>query len=196
MLDVVLPFLAAVTDPATAAPPASNAFVEFLKNIYGPFGVEPSRLLWQAVDFAIVSFILYRFAFKPVLATMDERQKKIAEGLQYAEDMKLKLADAKNKHSEILRRASEEAQQIVSNARNAAKGIVDKATTSASQQAEALVKKGEQAVALERQQMLAELRREVAQLVLDTTSRVLARDLSGDERTRFANTAAQDLLKN
>jgi F-type H+-transporting ATPase subunit b len=150
----------------------------------------------QAVDFGIVAYILYRFAFKPVLATMDERQKKIAEGLQYAEDMKLKLADAKNKHSEILRRASIEAQEIVTNARNAAKGIVDKATASASQQAEAIIKNGKLANALERQQMLAELRREVAQLVLETTSRVLARDLTNDERARFANTAAQDLQKN
>jgi F-type H+-transporting ATPase subunit b len=196
MLDAIIPFIAAVTDPAAVTPPASNAFVEFFRNIYGPFGVEPSRLLMQAVDFGIVAYILYRFAFKPVLATMDERQKKIAEGLQYAEDMKLKLADAKNKHSEILRRASIEAQEIVTNARNAAKGIVDKATASASQQAEAIIKNGKLANALERQQMLAELRREVAQLVLETTSRVLARDLTNDERARFANTAAQDLQKN
>jgi F-type H+-transporting ATPase subunit b len=196
MLDAILPFIATVTDPASVTPPVGNAVVEFITKIYGPFGVEPSRLLMQAVDFGLLAFILYRFAFKPVLATLDERQKKIAEGLQYTEDMKLKLADAKKQHTEILRRASVEAQQIVTNARNAAKGMVDKATAAAAQQAESIVKKGEAAVALERQQMLAALRREVASLVLDTTTRVLARDLTSEERSRFSNAAAQDLSKN
>jgi F-type H+-transporting ATPase subunit b len=191
MLDLLLPLAAVAVEPA-----AANPVVEFITNIYGPFGVNVPRLIMQAVDFALVSFFIYKFAFKPVLVTLDDRQKKIAEGLQYTEDMKLKLADAKRQHAEILRRASEEAHQIVVNARTAAKGIVDKATSAAAQQAEAIVKKGEEAIALERQQMLTELRREVAQLVLDTTSRVLARDLTNDERTRFASTAAQDLSKN
>jgi F-type H+-transporting ATPase subunit b len=192
MLHSLLPLLA-----ETAAPvPASNAAIDTIQSIFGPFGVKPYLLLAQTINFAIVCYIIYRFAFKPVLATLDERQKKIAEGLQYTEDMKVKLADAKRQHSEILRRASVEAQQIVTNARNAAKGMVDKATAAAAQQAESIVKKGEAAVALERQQMLAALRREVASLVLDTTTRVLARDLTNEERSRFSNAAAQDLSKN
>ncbi|MGA2053364.1 MAG: F0F1 ATP synthase subunit B [Opitutales bacterium] len=192
MLHSLLPILA---EAAPTAPDSGSA-IDVIQSIFGPFGVKPYFLLAQVINFAAVCYVLNRFAFKPVLATLDERQKKIAEGLQYTEEMKIKLADAKNKHAEILRRAAAEAHQIEVNARNAAKRIVDKATASAAQQAEAIIKNGEQAVALERQQMLAELRREVAQLVLDTTGRVLARDLTPDERSRFSATAAQDLSKN
>jgi F-type H+-transporting ATPase subunit b len=192
MLHSLLPILA----EAAPAAPASGSAIDIIQGIFGPFGVKPYFLVAQIINFVVVCYLINRFAFKPILANLDERQKKIAEGLQYTEDMKLKLADAKNKHAEILRRAAADAHQIETNARNAAKRIVDKATAAAAQQAESIIKNGEAAVALERLQMLAELRREVAQLVLDTTSRVLARDLTPDERSRFSTTAAQDLSKN
>ena len=61
------------------------------------FGVDWRFLIAQIVNFCLVAFILYRFAFKPVLNTIEDRQKRIADGLQYAEEMKSKLEEAEKK---------------------------------------------------------------------------------------------------
>ena len=68
----------------------------------GQFGVDFPFLAAQVLNFGIVALILYQFAFKPVLATLDQRQKKISDGLQYAEEMKKRLADAEKRYEEII----------------------------------------------------------------------------------------------
>ncbi len=180
---------------ADAAAPSGPA-LHFIQQIFGPFGVKPVYLLAQIVNFGIVAVIIYQFGLKGVLATVDERNKKIAEGLQYADDMKKKLADAQVQHAEALKQAGLEAQKIIAEARESGKAIVEKASQDAVKQAEEIIKKGHSANVIERQQMLADLRREVADLVIATTSRVLDRDLTAEERTRFNAGAAKDLSKN
>jgi F-type H+-transporting ATPase subunit b len=189
----LLPFLAADTAPA---PSALSSGIDAVTKVLGPFGVEPTLLLGQAVNFCVVAAIVYYFAIKPVLATVDERNKKIAEGLQYAEDSKKKLAQAEIQQADILKQASLEGKKVIGEARDTGKALVDKAAQDATRTAEEIVKKGHEAVALERSQMLNDLRREVAQLVVTTANRVLARDLTAEERARFNAAAAQDLSKN
>jgi F-type H+-transporting ATPase subunit b len=160
------------------------------------FHVEWHYFIGQTVNFCIVAFVLYHFGFKTVLATVDERNRRIAEGLQYTEDMKKKLADAEKQHAEILQKASREAQAIVAEARETGKALIDRATQEAARQAEEIAKKGREAIVMEHEKMLHDLRREVANLVVGTTSRVLGRDLTPDERSRFAADAARDLSNN
>ena len=181
---------------ADTAASSGGSPLEIVKQIFGPFGVKPVFLAAQILNFLIVSAIVYRFAIKPVLATVDDRNKKIAEGLQYAEDMKKKLAETDTKQADVLKQASLEGKKVIAEARDTAKAIVDKASQDATRNAEDIIKKGGEAVALERQQMLNDLRREVAQLVVTTANRVLARDLTPEERARFNASATADLSKN
>ncbi len=192
MHHLLVPILAA----ADSVPAATGGALEAVTKILGPFGVKPMFLIAQIVNFAIVAIVIYYFAIKPVLATVDSRNKQIADGLKYAEDMKKKLADTELQQAEILKQASLEGKKIIAEARDSGKALVEKAAQDATRTAEDLIKKGQAAVSLERQQMLSDLRREVAQLVVSTTNRVLGRDLTADERARFNASAAQDLTKN
>jgi F-type H+-transporting ATPase subunit b len=76
---------------AEAAAPASGGVAETITKISNDFGLNVPSLLAQVVNFAIVAGLLWWFAFKPILATIEERQKKIDSGLKYAEEMKAKL---------------------------------------------------------------------------------------------------------
>jgi F-type H+-transporting ATPase subunit b len=189
----ILPLLAAATDPNTSA---VSGGIEAVKQVLGPFGVEPILLLAQIINFGIVAAIVYYFAIKPVLATVDERNKKIAEGLKYTEDVKKKLDDTERQQAEVLKQASAEGKKLIAEARETSKALVEKASGDATRSAEDIMKKGQQAIALEREQMLGELRREVGQLVVNTANRVLGHDLTPEERARFTASAAQDLTKN
>jgi len=174
---------------ATAVPPAEGG----LTGMAHEFGIEWPFLIAQIVSFSVVALILYKFAFKPVLATIDERQTKIEDGLNYAEEMKAKLADAETQHAARIREASLEAQQIIHEARDTGKEMIEKQIQEANERAEQMMVKAEQAIELEQKKMLADVREEIARLVVLTTSRVLSRDLSDDERSRFVTSATREL---
>lgn len=175
---------------AAAADPESTNPVTLL---FGKFGVQPQLILAQAINFSVVAFILWYFAFKPVMATIDERQKKISDGLQFAEEMKERLEDAEKQHAETLKKASQEAQQLLHEARANAKAFEDKKMHEVTARAEGILKKAEEAIVLEKQQMLNEVRQEVARLVVSTSSKVLDRELTADERNRYSESAAREL---
>lgn len=182
-----LPFLAVAR--AAGDPDAPGG----LLRLWEQFGIDPLLIAFQVSNFLIVTYLLYRFAFKPVLKTMDERQQKIADGLQYAQEMKEKLAEAERKQQEILRQAQQEAQQIIVEARTSAKDFADRQTQETARKVEEMLERGRQANELERQRILAEVRQEVARLVVETSARVLSKELSEQEKSSFNRRAAEEL---
>lgn len=172
-----------------AADAAANPIVAISEQ----FGLKPQLIVAQMVNFALVAFVLYRFAFRPVMKTLDERQKRIAQGLQDAEDARKQLEDAQARHAAVLREAQVEAQAIVRESQKSARLLLEKQTQEAAAKVEEMLEKGRQASDLERRKMLDEVRGEVARLVVLTSSRVLARELSAEDRARFNTSAAREI---
>jgi len=157
------------------------------------FGISVPLILAQVLSFSIVTFVLWKFAFKPVLATLDERQQKIAAGLHYAEEMKAKLAATQQQNEAILREAQLKAQQVVAETQKSAKEFADKQQQEAIVKANALLTKAQEAIELEKKKMLSEARTEIARLVVTITQRVLAKELPEAERARYNEAAAREL---
>ncbi|MGB1127157.1 MAG: F0F1 ATP synthase subunit B [Opitutales bacterium] len=178
-----------------AAPEAAEAAAEAgkLEAITGKFGVTWPTLIAQMINFGLVAVVLYFFAVKPIASTLDERQQKIADGLQYAEEMKTQLAEAERERAEKIKEAAQDAQRILSEAREQAKEMIEQKTQEAAAQAEAIIRKASEATELERQKMLADVRQEVARLVVATTSTVLSKELSDADKQSFSDAAAREL---
>ena len=164
-----------------------------IADIAGKFGVTWPTLIAQIVNFILVAAVLYKFAVKPIAATLEERQQKIAEGLQYAEEMKTQLAQAERERTEKVKDAAAQAQRILSESREQSKEMIEQKTQDAAAQAESIIRKATEATELERQKMLSEVRQEVARLVVATTGKVLSRDLSDSEKAAFSEAAAKEL---
>jgi F-type H+-transporting ATPase subunit b len=173
--------------------PAEDSILDTFRAIFEKFDVTWPTLIAQMINFILVAFILYRFAVKPVMATLDERQQKIAEGLQYAEEMKDQLAATERERSEKVQEAVAEAQRILGETREQAKEMIEAKTQEAAAQAEAIIRKASEATELERKKMLSEVRQEVARLVVETSAKVLSRELSVDEKSTYSNAAAKEL---
>ena len=137
--------------------------------------------------------ILWKFAFKPILATLDERQKKIADGLRYTDEMKAKLEAVQQESAASAKRAQTEATRIIDEARRSAKEFFEKQTQETAAKAGDILAKAEQVIELEKKKMLAEARTEIARLVVETTQRVLSKELSEAERSRYNESAAREL---
>lgn len=180
-MDSIL-FLAAAADSADAG-------------LVGQFGINGKVIVAQLINFGVVAFILWRFAFKPVIATMDERQRKISEGLQFAEEAKTQLAETEKRQAEVLREANTKAQQILHEARESAVKFEERMKNETASQIEEMRRRAAESNELERQKMLSEVRQEVARLVVLTSARVLQRELGSDERQRLDRAAVAELSK-
>ena len=186
LLEMITPLAAAATEVGSE--------ISKFSEITDKFGIKGRILLAQVINFGIVAFLLWKFAFKPVLNTLDERQKKIADGLQYAEQAKIELAEAEKRQADILQNAQQDAKAIIDEAREVAKIHSEKATQEALTKAQVIIEKSEQTIAREREQMLIEIRQEIADLVVETTAKVLRKKLSRNEQIQFNKAATQELF--
>ncbi|MEO6875559.1 MAG: F0F1 ATP synthase subunit B [Opitutaceae bacterium] len=157
------------------------------------FGLSFPLFLAQVLSFSIVAFVLWQFAFKPILATLGERQSKIESGLKYAEEMQAKLAATAAESAAILKKAQVEATRIIDEARKSAKDFLDKQTQEAVAKANDILVKAQQAIELEHKKMLADARTEIARLVVTTTERVLAKKLTDADRSAYNEAASREL---
>ena len=174
----------------------ASATADIVTEIAGRFGVQWKLLIAQIINFGIVTFILYRFAFKPILKTLADRENRIADGLQYSEVMEQNLKKSERELAATLRKAAVEAKGIIDAARDQAKQYLDDQTKSASSKAEDILKKAQVTIEHERSQMIKEARKDMANLVLATSVKVLKRDLSPEDRSAYSETAAKELALN
>ena len=164
-----------------------------MQELVTKFGIDAVNIGMQLASFTILAVVLYKFAIKPVLATMDERTTKIEAGLKFAEDMKSQLAAAQQESAALIKAAQLESNRIIEETRKTAKDFSDKSQKEATERANGLITKAQQAIELEHKKMLADARGEIARLVVTTTERVLAKKLTDADRASYNETAAREL---
>lgn len=164
-----------------------------IEQIAQTFGVDWPRLIAQTISFSIVAALLYRFAYHPVLAMLDERRKQIADGLAAADRNKAELAETQGQREQVMAAANEQANQLIEEARDAAARIREQKVQEAAAEAEQIVAKAREEAAREHDRMLAELKREVGKLVVETTAAVSGKVLSPDDQHRLAEETAKQL---
>ena len=158
-----------------------DVFSEIAKN----FGIHWQLLIIQSINFLCIVSVLYFFAFKPVLKTLDERKKKIEEGLKFANDIKQKLAETQDSVQLQMREAQESARQVIENAQQEAARYFNEKKSEAQQMVQSLMDSSKATIANEKAQMLKDLKSEVKDLVIDTTAKVLRKELSEEDRARY-----------
>ena len=162
-------------------------------SLMAQFDIELPLLLAQMLCFSIVAVLLWRYAFKPVLANMEERQRQIESGLKYAADSKAELAHSQQESAAVLKQAQLDGSRLIDDARRTAKEFLDQQQKEAAARAGDMIVKAQQAIDSEHKKMLEQARREVARLVVQTTEQVLARELSDEDRARYNAAASREI---
>ena len=157
------------------------------------FGFNAWLFFSQIISFCIVAFLLQKFAYKPILTVLDERRKRIADGLANAEKIKQQLAESEQRYQEILTKANAEAQKMIDEARASAASVKERETQRAIGEAEQILTKAREAAANEHAKMLGELKREVGRLVIGTTAKVTGKVLNADDQKRLSEEAAREV---
>src|SRR2546423_13982991 len=112
------------------------------------FGWEPKLFLSQVISFIIVALVLKWFAYKPILAVLEERRQRIAEGLLNAEKIKKQLAEAEQRYAEVLSKANAEAQKMIDEARESSAHLAERKEQEAIVAAEQILVKAREGAAM------------------------------------------------
>src|ERR1051326_8407161 len=164
-----------------------------LTDFFRRFGIDWARFIATTVNFCIVLWVLHGFAYKPIIAMLDERKKRIAEGMANADKIKAELAATQEQRARALGEANAQAQKLIDEARKAAEQIKERTVAEARQAAEAEVRGGQQQIAVERDRMLTEARRDIVALVIGTTAKVTGKVLTPDDQRRLTEETTREL---
>jgi F-type H+-transporting ATPase subunit b len=162
-----------------------------IEQIARTFGVDWPHLIAQIISFCIVCALLYRFAYRPVLAMLEQRRQLIAEGLANAENIKAEMARSKAQREEMLSQVNAQANKLIEEARAAATRVQEQETQKAVAAAEQLMVNAREAAERDHERMLAELKREVGRLVVETTAAVTGKILTPEDQQRLAEETAK-----
>ena len=134
-------------------------------------------LVVQMVVFATLILITMKWIWPPILRAMDERQRKIAQGLAAAEEGEQQLSQARDKADAIIREARERANQIIDHAQHRANELIEQAKGSASSEGARIVAAAHQQIELDTTRAKESLRREVAGIAVGAASKLLGREI-------------------
>src|ERR1700736_2099418 len=162
-------------------------------NVAQQFGVYWPNLIAQVILFAIVYWVWKRFAFKPVIAMLEERRRRIEEGQLNAENIKKQLAAAEAKYEETLSKPNMGAQRLIEEVGASGDRLAEQKRQEAIAAAEQISLKAQESISLERDRVMAEMKRELGRLVVDTTARVTGKVLSPEDHERINEETARQV---
>ena len=135
-------------------------------------------LIWTLLAFLIVLFILKKFAWKPILNSLKERENTIADSLATAEKVKAEMAQLKSENEALLAKAREERAQLLKEARDTKDKIINEAKEQAKVEANKIVIDAQAAIQQQKMAAITEVMNQVGTLVIDVAEKVLRRELS------------------
>ena len=136
-----------------------------------------ATLIVQGLVFLILAGVTMKFIWPPLVAAIDARRHKIAEGLASAEKGERSRAEAKTSANEIIKEARAQAGKIVEQANRRSNELVDEAKVAAQAEGQRLVLDAREQVALEQNRAREQLRREAATLAVAAASKLLGREV-------------------
>jgi F-type H+-transporting ATPase subunit b len=141
-------------------------------------------ILWQAFVFILLFFLLSKLAWKPILASLKERESSIQTALETADKARAEMAKLTADNDKLLREAREERDRILREAREAANRLKDDMQTEAKKAAEKIIDDARAAINIEKQAAMKEVRVQVAMFSLQVAEKLMKKNLTGDKEQK------------
>lgn len=150
-------------------------------------------LIYQVIAFAVFIWLTMRYIWPPIVAAMEERQKRIADGLSAADRAERDLELAQQKASDELKEAKSQASEIIEQANRRAGQIVDEAKSQASTEGDRIIEQAQSEVDQQVHRSREELRAQVSQLAVEGAEKVLRREIDRDAHKQLLDELAAEL---
>ncbi|WP_298412147.1 F0F1 ATP synthase subunit B [Hydrotalea sp.] len=146
-------------------------------------------IFWTFIAFIIVLIVLRKYAWKPILSTLKERETGIADAIASAEKMKVEMAALKNENEALMAKAREERAVILKEAKEQSDKMIADAKEKAKQEYERIVADAQTAIMQQKNAALTDVKNQVGALVIEVSEKILHRELSNKaEQERYIQT--------
>lgn len=135
-------------------------------------------LIWTLLAFLIVFFILKKFAWKPILQSLKDREAGIAESIATAERVKAEMGQLKSENEALLAKAREERSQMLKEAKDTADKMLADAKERAQSEYNRIVADAQQAIQQQKNAAIIDVKNQVGNLVIEVAEKVLRKELS------------------
>ena len=149
--------------------------------------------LWVWIAFGVTFLILKKVAWPSLVAKMEEREVRIAEGLKKAEEAEERAQELVERQEQILEEARREAQKFLAEARAAAENIKNQAISTAQEEIAEQRERAKKEIGLERAKAVDELKKATVELTLEASARLLRRELQDEDHRRLAREVVEEV---
>ncbi|MCB9802435.1 F0F1 ATP synthase subunit B [Candidatus Nomurabacteria bacterium] len=157
------------------------------------FGVNWKLMLAQLVNFAIVVFVLWRFAIKPLMKVMEERNKEISQGLEDANSAAEKLQNTEKEVKAQLNEAKQEAMSILEKGHKQAEADRQTSIDQTKEDVKQIVEKAKDQISAEKTKMVQEVKKEAAALITESLNKILLDGLSKEVDQKYIKKSLAEL---
>jgi F-type H+-transporting ATPase subunit b len=152
---------------------------------------------WTLLAFLIVFFILRKYAWKPILNMLGEREKGIADSIATAERVKGEMSQLKSENEKLLAQAREERTLMLKEAKETRDRIVGEAKDQAKAEANKIIIDAQQQITQQKNAALTEVKNEIGSLALEVAERILRKQLNTAEgQEMYMKMLAEDIKLN
>jgi F-type H+-transporting ATPase subunit b len=154
-------------------------------------------IIWTLIAFGIVFFILAKYAWKPILKSLDQREKNISDSILSAENVRKEMAALKSENEALLTKAREERSQMMREAKEARDKIIQEAKEQARKETSKIVADAQSVIHQQKMAAITDLKNQVGNLVLEVSEKVLRRELNNKEdQEKYIQQLAQNVELN
>jgi F-type H+-transporting ATPase subunit b len=146
---------------------------------------DPGLFIWTILTFLVLLTLLARFAWRPLLTALENRQEMIRKALDDAQKAKQELERLQQESAQIIRQARVEAEQIVSRSRSDAERLREEMKEKSKAEAAAIIKNAERQIQLETDRALQQIRHEAIDMSVMIASKIIQRNLSKEDNERL-----------
>ena len=164
-------------------------------DILKSFGIQPTLLLAQIVNFLIILFLLSKFFYKPIIRMLEDRKKRIEQSLTNTDLIEEKLKNTQEKSTQIIKEAQKNAQDLITEAKNRAEQIIENANLEAGKSTEEGLKNAKGQIAAEKEQTVREVETHSLAIISAVIKKVMRRTISASEKNQLTKEAVLELTK-
>lgn len=151
-------------------------------------------IIWTLLVFVIVFYILKKFAWKPILNSLGEREKNISDAILSTEKIKKEMESLKSENEILLNKAREERSQMMREAKETRDKIISEAKEQARQDMNKIIADAQAALNQQKMASITDLKNQVGNLVVEVSEKVLRRELNNkDEQEKYINQLAANV---
>jgi F-type H+-transporting ATPase subunit b len=159
----------------------------------GLFSLEPGIMIWTWVVFGLVLLVLRKYAWTPMMQNITDRERIMSDAVENARKTREELEQVALQQKQLLETAAQQAREIISQGRSQAEEATRAITERAQREAADALEQGRLQLRREQQEALHQLKSQVADLVIDTSRKVLGAGLSEQDQQRILSQQLDDL---